>query len=104
MLQERCARRAPAGPARTRTQPAFASGHPRKAKQFASDRGPNYRTKPEPERTRLRNPHGSSLDRAIRLAQGGAAVAFEYIYRLHSRRVYSLCLRLARDPVEAEDL
>jgi RNA polymerase sigma-70 factor (ECF subfamily) len=44
------------------------------------------------------------LDQTIRLAQQGDAAAFEFIYRRHSRRVYALCLRLARDPVEAEDL
>ena len=40
----------------------------------------------------------------MRLAQRGDEAAFEVIYRRHSRRVYALCLRLARDPVEAEDL
>jgi RNA polymerase sigma-70 factor (ECF subfamily) len=46
----------------------------------------------------------SSLDQAIRLAQRGDEAAFESIYRCHSRRVYSLCLRLARNHAEAEDL
>jgi len=41
---------------------------------------------------------------AIRLAQQGDASAFEYIYRLHSRRVYALCLRMVGNPAEAEDL
>jgi RNA polymerase sigma-70 factor, ECF subfamily len=40
----------------------------------------------------------------VRLAQEGDAVAFERIYRLHSRIVYSLCLRMVADPAEAEDL
>jgi RNA polymerase sigma-70 factor, ECF subfamily len=40
----------------------------------------------------------------VRLAQQGDADAFARIYRLHSRRVYSLCLRMAGDPTEAEDL
>jgi RNA polymerase sigma-70 factor (ECF subfamily) len=40
----------------------------------------------------------------VRLAQHGDAAAFERIYRLHSRRVYSLCLRMVGDPTEAEDL
>lgn len=39
-----------------------------------------------------------------RLAQQGDAVAFERIYRLHSRKVYALCLRMTADPTEAEDL
>jgi RNA polymerase sigma-70 factor (ECF subfamily) len=41
---------------------------------------------------------------AIRLACGGDSRAFERLYKLHGRRVYSLCLRLAGDPAEAEDL
>jgi len=41
---------------------------------------------------------------AVRLAQGGNAHAFEQLYGLHSRRVYNLCLRMAGDPTEAEDL
>ena len=45
-----------------------------------------------------------SLSQTIRLAQQGDAAAFEAIYRLHSGRVYALCLRMLRDPVEAEDL
>lgn len=46
----------------------------------------------------------SSLSETIRLAQQGDATAFEAIYRLHSGRVHALCLRMLRDPVEAEDL
>ena len=45
-----------------------------------------------------------TLVETIRMAQRGDAVAFEFIYRLHCRRVYALCLRIARDPNEAEDL
>jgi RNA polymerase sigma-70 factor (ECF subfamily) len=49
-------------------------------------------------------PDAPSLKEAIRLAQQGDAAAFETIYQMHSRRVYSLCLRMVADPVEAEDL
>src|SRR5438445_4668822 len=41
---------------------------------------------------------------AIRRAQCGDAGAFERIYHLHCRRVYALCLRMAGNPAEAEDL
>ncbi len=41
---------------------------------------------------------------AIRLAQRGDAGAFERLYHLHSRRVYSLCLRMVSNPTVAEDL
>jgi RNA polymerase sigma-70 factor (ECF subfamily) len=29
---------------------------------------------------------------------------FEHLYRFHSRRVYALCLRMAGNTTEAEDL
>src|ERR1035437_9697814 len=54
--------------------------------------------------TQQRKPDSVSLNETIRLAQQGDASAFEEIYRLHARRVYSLCLRMLGDPVEAEDL
>src|ERR1700758_709831 len=41
---------------------------------------------------------------AIRRAQAGDAASFEYLHRIHSRRVYALCLRMAKDAAEAEDL
>jgi|SRR5579859_1061350 len=49
-------------------------------------------------------PDDASLQQAIRLAQQGDAAAFETIYRLHSRRVYALCLRMTGDSADAEDL
>jgi RNA polymerase sigma-70 factor, ECF subfamily len=41
---------------------------------------------------------------AIRRAQAGDAAAFEFLYQLHSRRVYALCLRMVNNPADAEDL
>jgi RNA polymerase sigma-70 factor, ECF subfamily len=41
--------------------------------------------------------------RAIQLAQRGNAGAFERLYRIHSARVYALCLRMLKNPTEAED-
>lgn len=41
---------------------------------------------------------------AIRRAQRGDADAFERLYRLHSRRVYSVVLRMVGNTAEAEDL
>ena len=40
----------------------------------------------------------------VRLAQRGDADAFERVYRLHSRKIYNLCLRMVGNPTEAEDL
>jgi RNA polymerase sigma-70 factor (ECF subfamily) len=42
--------------------------------------------------------------RAIQRAREGDSSAFEYLYRLHSRRVYALCLRMVGNTTEAEDL
>jgi RNA polymerase sigma-70 factor (ECF subfamily) len=41
---------------------------------------------------------------AIRRAQSGDPLMFEHLYRLHSRRVYALCLRMVGNTTEAEDL
>jgi RNA polymerase sigma-70 factor, ECF subfamily len=41
--------------------------------------------------------------KAIRLAQRGDAGAFEFLYQLHSRRVFALCMRMQKNPIEAED-
>lgn len=41
---------------------------------------------------------------AIRRAQTGNSTAFEFLYQLHSRRVYALCLRMMGNPADAEDL
>jgi len=37
-------------------------------------------------------------------AQRGDGVGFEYLYKTYSRRVYSVCLRMTRNPAEAEDM
>jgi len=41
---------------------------------------------------------------ALRLAPQGNAAAFEFLYRRHRKRVYGLCLRMVKDPIQAEDL
>src|SRR5258707_10406422 len=41
---------------------------------------------------------------AIRRACNGDRSVFEYLYRLHGRRVYALCLRMVGNAAEAEDL
>jgi len=55
-------------------------------------------------RTRRTDTSEMTEAEAIRLAQQGDAGAFERIYRLHSRRVYALCLRMVGNTAEAEDL
>ena len=41
---------------------------------------------------------------AIERAKQGDAEAFEFLFGLHKRRVYSLCLRMTANTAEAEDL
>ena len=41
---------------------------------------------------------------AIERAKQGDAEAFQLLYGLHKRRVYSLCLRMTANTAEAEDL
>ena len=41
---------------------------------------------------------------AIEQAKLGHESAFETLYQLHKRRVYSLCLRMVSNPAQAEDL
>lgn len=73
-------------------------------------RGPAHRSYgcvPTGSVTRVRRtePTGEMPEaEAIRLAQQGDAAAFERLYALHSRRVYSLCLRMVGNTAEAEDL
>ena len=55
-----------------------------------------------PERDQLETGELTEAE-AIRRAQQGDADAFERIYRLHSRRVYALCLRMVGNTAEAED-
>jgi RNA polymerase sigma-70 factor, ECF subfamily len=47
---------------------------------------------------------GLSEAEAIEKAKQGDAEAFEVLYNLHKRRVYSLCLRMTANATEAEDL
>jgi RNA polymerase sigma-70 factor, ECF subfamily len=101
MLREHCAPEGYVSPLNMREK----SGSPRnslsKMEHFSSGR----RLSPvlKPGQSRVLKPRGPSSDEVIRLAQQGDSVAFEHIYRLHSPRVYALCLRLVRDPAEAED-
>jgi Sigma-70 region 2 len=41
--------------------------------------------------------------RLIARASRGEEKAFEALFEMHKRRVYSLCLRMTGDPAEAED-
>jgi RNA polymerase sigma-70 factor (ECF subfamily) len=46
---------------------------------------------------------GMSEDEAIEAAKQGDGECFEFLYKLHKRRVYSLCLRMTGDVEAAED-
>ncbi len=51
-----------------------------------------------------RRDQGISEAEAIERAKQGDAEAFEVLYSLHKRRVYSLCLRMTANTAAAEDL
>ena len=53
---------------------------------------------------RKRQANGLTEADAIERAKQGDAEAFEFLYGLHKRRVYSLCLRMTSNAAEAEDL
>ena len=53
--------------------------------------------------TSSQQPRALTEPEAIRLAQAGDAAAFEFLYGLHGRRVYALCLRMVGNPSDAED-
>ena len=63
-----------------------------------------FRRPPSSEKSESRTFDHSTLIEIIRRAQLGDSAAFEIIYQQHESRVYALCLRMLRDPVEAEDL
>lgn len=43
-------------------------------------------------------------DELVRRAQSGDLEAFEALYREHCGRVYGVCMRISRDPAQAEEL
>jgi len=55
-------------------------------------------------RSRPTEPVAWTEAEAIRRAQSGDSAAFEFLYQLHGRRVYALCLRMVNNPADAEDL
>lgn len=61
---------------------------------------------PKTPRTSARHIESQTLTETevIRRAQEGERTMFEHLYRLYSRRVYATCLRLVKNPTEAEDL
>lgn len=63
-------------------------------------RVPSIRTLPRDRYGQGKEPSETA---AVRQAQQGDGAAFEHLYRLHSRRVYALCLRMAGNPAEAEE-
>src|SRR5437763_14975353 len=68
--------------------------------------GPLARNRPsDPDASTSRqSPKPVTQAEAIRLAQAGDAAAIEFLYRMHSRRVYALCLPMVNNPPDAEDL
>ena len=42
--------------------------------------------------------------KALGRAKDGDVAAFEHLYKTYCKRVYAVCLRMVRNPAEAEDL
>ena len=62
-------------------------------------------TQPRPANQHVRrNPPIAGEQEAIEKAREGDGRAFETLYAMHKRRVYSLCLRMLGNVAEAEDL
>src|SRR5260370_39523369 len=62
---------------------------------------------PPPEdgiRSRAENQRDDSEGTLVQRAQRGEEQALATLYQLHNKLVYSVCLRMANDAVEAEDL
>ncbi|HVF67863.1 MAG TPA: RNA polymerase sigma factor [Pyrinomonadaceae bacterium] len=58
-----------------------------------------------PASAKTKADYTASSDYALtRAAARGEAEAFEELYRLHHRRVYTLCLRMTQNEAEAEDI
>jgi RNA polymerase sigma-70 factor (ECF subfamily) len=57
----------------------------------------------ETSESTLRKCEGSALNEAIRLVHQGDREAFALVYRSYSQFVHRVCLRMLRDPADAED-
>jgi len=72
---------------------------PEKRRSFRLDRRPDtecHALKPAPPVSPDARDNLNEAE-AIQRAQAGEPAVYEYLYRLHSRRVYALCLRMVRD-------
>jgi RNA polymerase sigma-70 factor (ECF subfamily) len=87
-----------------RADAATPSRRQRQLGRFSSKNRQAPASVPAPANVRQLKPDSASLNELIRRAQQGDAEAFEAIYRLHSQRVYALCLRMLGNSTEAEDL
>ena len=87
----------------TNSRATGASSHATIARErFVLMAGP---TQPRPANQHLRrNPPIAGEQEAIDKAREGDGRAFEILYAMHKRRVYSLCLRMLGNVAEAEDL
>jgi len=78
-------------------EPASLEGRrPIQSQRSSTSRHPRISLKESTEK-------GAEFSR-VRRAQSGDVAAFESLYRLHSDRIYGLCLRMAGDRTRAEDL
>ena len=93
-----------ARPAFSRKNVVLTSRSQRKSLRLTYETNSSFRPEHALQELPTFRPERSSLCETIRPAQQSDAAAFELIYRLRCSRVYSICLRMLRDPVEAEDI
>jgi RNA polymerase sigma-70 factor, ECF subfamily len=84
--------------------PAMPSARKRGAAQYKSQAVGSNTPKETPASVKPIESETLSEMEAIRRAQNGDKAMFEYLYRMHSGRVYAVCLRMIKDATEAEDL
>jgi RNA polymerase sigma-70 factor (ECF subfamily) len=89
-----------------KTVPSLPPYSTQKRRDFARSSRSNSKCTPKESAPPISVTDNNNLTEAeiIRPAQHGDEAMFELLYRRHSRRVYAVCLRMLKDPAEAEEL
>lgn len=90
----------------SKTVPSVPPYSTQKRRDFARSSRSNSKCVPKESAPPISVTENDNLTEAeiIRPAQHGDEAMFELLYRRHSRRVYAVCLRMLKDPAEAEEL
>jgi RNA polymerase sigma-70 factor, ECF subfamily len=90
----------------SKTVPSLPPYRTQKRRSFAGSSGSTSKCIPKESALPISVIDNNNLTEAeiIKRAQHGDEAMFELLYRRHSRRVYAVCLRMLKDPAEAEEL